>query len=135
GRHAGVHDGGVGQEPQQQAGAGDGEEFEGNDVDDLALDALHGRLDAAVPGRPDVVSRSGRGRPSLATEAMNPDSRPCVPGLPARGHVTREQRRGTYNAPDMPSVVFADLVGSTGIFERLGDETAGRFVTQLTTAL
>lgn len=35
----------------------------------------------------------------------------------------------------MPSVVFADLVGSTGIFERLGDETAGRFVTQLTTAL
>lgn len=35
----------------------------------------------------------------------------------------------------MPSVVFADLVGSTGIFERLGDETAGRFVTQLTSAL
>ena len=35
----------------------------------------------------------------------------------------------------MASVVFADLVGSTGIFERLGDETAGRFVTQLTSAL
>jgi class 3 adenylate cyclase len=35
----------------------------------------------------------------------------------------------------MASVVFADLVGSTGIFERLGDETAGHFVTQLTTAL
>ncbi|GAB3761003.1 hypothetical protein GCM10028796_10540 [Ramlibacter monticola] len=35
----------------------------------------------------------------------------------------------------MPTVVFADLVGSTGIFERLGDETAGRFVTQFTTAL
>lgn len=35
----------------------------------------------------------------------------------------------------MASVVFADLVGSTGIFERLGDETAGRFVTQLTTAM
>lgn len=35
----------------------------------------------------------------------------------------------------MATVVFADLVGSTGIFERLGDETAGRFVTQLTTAL
>lgn len=35
----------------------------------------------------------------------------------------------------MASVVFADLVGSTGIFERLGDATAGRFVTQLTTAL
>jgi class 3 adenylate cyclase len=35
----------------------------------------------------------------------------------------------------VPTVVFADLVGSTGIFERLGDETAGRFVTQLTTAL
>lgn len=35
----------------------------------------------------------------------------------------------------MPTVVFADLVGSTGIFERLGDETAGRFVTQLTTTL
>jgi adenylate cyclase len=33
------------------------------------------------------------------------------------------------------TVVFADLVGSTGIFERLGDETAGHFVTQLTTAL
>jgi class 3 adenylate cyclase len=33
------------------------------------------------------------------------------------------------------TVVFADLVGSTGLFERLGDETAGRFVTQLTSAL
>ena len=40
-----------------------------------------------------------------------------------------------YNAASMATVVFADLVGSTGIFERLGDETAGRFVTQLTTAL
>lgn len=38
-------------------------------------------------------------------------------------------------APIVATVVFADLVGSTGIFERLGDETAGRFVTQLTTAL
>lgn len=35
----------------------------------------------------------------------------------------------------MATVVFADLVGSTGIFERLGDESAGRFVTQLTGAL
>ncbi|MCJ0763716.1 adenylate/guanylate cyclase domain-containing protein [Variovorax terrae] len=35
----------------------------------------------------------------------------------------------------MTTVVFADLVGSTGIFERLGDETASRFVTQITTAL
>jgi adenylate cyclase len=35
----------------------------------------------------------------------------------------------------MATVVFADLVGSTGIFERLGDATAGRFVTQLTGAL
>jgi len=35
----------------------------------------------------------------------------------------------------MATVVFADLVGSTGIFERLGDETGGRFVTQLTSAL
>ncbi len=35
----------------------------------------------------------------------------------------------------MATVVFADLVGSTGIFERLGDETAGRFVTQFTGAL
>ncbi|MBX3659201.1 MAG: adenylate/guanylate cyclase domain-containing protein [Ramlibacter sp.] len=35
----------------------------------------------------------------------------------------------------MTTVVFADLVGSTGIFERLGDATASRFVTQLTTAL
>jgi len=40
-----------------------------------------------------------------------------------------------YNRRSMATVVFADLVGSTGIFERLGDETAGRFVTQLTTAL
>lgn len=31
----------------------------------------------------------------------------------------------------MTTVVFADLVGSTGIFERLGDATASRFVTQL----
>jgi adenylate cyclase len=35
----------------------------------------------------------------------------------------------------MATVVFADIVGSTGIFERLGDATAGRFVTQLTGAL
>lgn len=33
------------------------------------------------------------------------------------------------------TVVFADLVGSTGIFETLGDQTASRFVTQLTGAL
>ncbi len=31
----------------------------------------------------------------------------------------------------MTTVVFADLVGSTSIFERLGDKTASRFVTQL----
>lgn len=31
----------------------------------------------------------------------------------------------------MATVVFADLVGSTGLFERLGDEAASRFVTQL----
>lgn len=31
----------------------------------------------------------------------------------------------------MATVVFADLVGGTGLFERLGDETAGRSVTQL----
>src|SRR4051812_42530779 len=43
-------------------------------------------------------------------------------------------RRAEYNGR-VATVVFADLVGSTGIFERLGDETAGRFVTQLTTAL
>lgn len=35
----------------------------------------------------------------------------------------------------MTTVVFADLVGSTGIFERLGDATASHFVTQLTGAL
>ena len=35
----------------------------------------------------------------------------------------------------MTTVVFADLVGSTGIFQRLGDETASRFVTQLVIAL
>jgi class 3 adenylate cyclase len=31
----------------------------------------------------------------------------------------------------MATVVFADLVGSTSLFERLGDEAASRFVTQL----
>lgn len=35
----------------------------------------------------------------------------------------------------MATVVFADLVGSTGLFERLGDETAGHFVRQLTATL
>jgi adenylate cyclase len=43
-----------------------------------------------------------------------------------------------FNVGDIQAVatvVFADLVGSTGLFERLGDETAGRFVTQLTAAL
>ena len=35
----------------------------------------------------------------------------------------------------MSTVVFADLVGSTSLFEQLGDETASRFVTQLTGAL
>jgi adenylate cyclase len=33
------------------------------------------------------------------------------------------------------TVVFADLVGSTGIYESLGDASASRFITQLTTAL
>ena len=35
----------------------------------------------------------------------------------------------------MSTVVFADLVGSTSMFERLGDETASRFLTQLVAAL
>ena len=35
----------------------------------------------------------------------------------------------------MTTVVFADLVGSTSLFERLGDETASLFVTQLTGVL
>ena len=35
----------------------------------------------------------------------------------------------------MTTVVFADIVGSTSMFERLGDETASRFVTQLVGAL
>lgn len=35
----------------------------------------------------------------------------------------------------MATVVFADLVGSTGLFERLGDETAGHFVRQFTGTL
>ncbi len=35
----------------------------------------------------------------------------------------------------MTTVVFADLVGSTSMFERLGDETASRFVTQLVGAM
>jgi adenylate cyclase len=33
------------------------------------------------------------------------------------------------------TVVFADLVGSTGIYESLGDADASRFITQLTNAL
>lgn len=37
--------------------------------------------------------------------------------------------------PVVTTVVFADLVGSTGIFERLGDATASQFITQLTGAL
>ncbi len=35
----------------------------------------------------------------------------------------------------MTTVVFADLVGSTGIYESLGDADASRFITQLTGAL
>lgn len=35
----------------------------------------------------------------------------------------------------MATVVFADIVGSTSLFERLGDEAASRFVTQLVSML
>lgn len=35
----------------------------------------------------------------------------------------------------MPTVVFCDLVGSTGLFEKLGDTTASHLVTQLNAAL
>ncbi len=35
----------------------------------------------------------------------------------------------------MATVVFCDLVGSTGLFEKLGDATASHLVTQLTNAL
>ena len=35
----------------------------------------------------------------------------------------------------MTTVVFADLVGSTRLFERLGDEAASRFVTQIVSLL
>jgi adenylate cyclase len=35
----------------------------------------------------------------------------------------------------MATVVFADLVGSTSLFERLGDDAASRFVTQLVGSL
>ena len=35
----------------------------------------------------------------------------------------------------MPTVVFCDLVGSTGLFEKLGDATASQLVTQLTNAM
>lgn len=35
----------------------------------------------------------------------------------------------------MTAVVFADLVGSTGIFERLGDDAASRFITGFAAAL
>jgi class 3 adenylate cyclase len=40
-----------------------------------------------------------------------------------------------YNALNMPTVVFCDLVGSTGLFEKLGDATASHLVTQLTSAM
>jgi adenylate cyclase len=42
---------------------------------------------------------------------------------------------GAKRFATVTTVVFADLVGSTGIFERLGDETASVFVTQITSAL
>jgi adenylate cyclase len=35
----------------------------------------------------------------------------------------------------MPTVVFCDLVGSTGLFEKLGDATASHLITQLNSAL
>jgi class 3 adenylate cyclase len=35
----------------------------------------------------------------------------------------------------MATIVFADLVGSTSLFERLGDDAASRFVTQLVSML
>ena len=35
----------------------------------------------------------------------------------------------------MPTVVFCDLVGSTGLFEKLGDSTASHLITQLNSAL
>ncbi|HBH39350.1 MAG TPA: adenylate/guanylate cyclase domain-containing protein, partial [Curvibacter sp.] len=35
----------------------------------------------------------------------------------------------------MTTVVFADLVGSTSLFEQLGDEAASRFVSQLMSML
>jgi class 3 adenylate cyclase len=35
----------------------------------------------------------------------------------------------------MPTIVFCDLVGSTGLFEKLGDATASHLVTQLNSAL
>jgi adenylate cyclase len=35
----------------------------------------------------------------------------------------------------MPTVVFCDLVGSTGLFEKLGDATASHLVTQLNNAM
>lgn len=39
------------------------------------------------------------------------------------------------NITSMPTVVFCDLVGSTGLFEKLGDATASHLVTQLNNAL
>jgi adenylate cyclase len=39
------------------------------------------------------------------------------------------------NTIAMPTVVFCDLVGSTGLFEKLGDATASHLVTQLNNAL
>ncbi len=44
-------------------------------------------------------------------------------------------RSTEFENQDMATVVFADLVGSTGLFERLGDETASRFVMQLTATI
>jgi adenylate cyclase len=40
-----------------------------------------------------------------------------------------------YNELKMPTVVFCDLVGSTGLFEKLGDATASSLVAQFNQAL
>jgi adenylate cyclase len=43
--------------------------------------------------------------------------------------------RQSTNRTSVTTVVFADLVGSTGIYESLGDADASHFITQLTSAL
>ncbi len=52
---------------------------------------------------------------------------------------SRSRRRAPYTSPSkaplMPTVVFADVVGSTGLFEQLGDANASLLMNRLTNLL